>query len=183
MRTASEMVKYCDEKKTGTGFTKKQRMKHFKIVENQLQDNEEVLGCFMGLHNYISMTKHDSNYGYAITNKRIIAGQKKVIGENVVIISKNNINDVKMSTGALMGIITFDTIKEKFNVQVTKEETRNIYELLVHQLFEEKETESVTINNAATPSIAEQLKEFKELLDLEIITQDEFNNKKKELLG
>ena len=40
-----------------------------------------------------------------------------------------------------------------------------------------------TINNIVTKSPAEQLKEFKELLDMGIITQEEFDAKKKQLLG
>lgn len=38
------------------------------------------------------------------------------------------------------------------------------------------------INTPTEKTIPEQLKEFKELLDMEIITQDEFDLKKKELL-
>lgn len=39
------------------------------------------------------------------------------------------------------------------------------------------------INNISEKSIAEQIKEFKELLDLDIITQEEFDKKKQELLN
>lgn len=179
MRTAKEMAEYCKKNNTGTGFSKGQRLKHFKVVESNLQDDEEVLGCFCGIHNYKSMTEHSNNFGYAITNKRIILGQKKVMGENVHIISRKNINDVAKSTGLAFGTITFDTIKETFNVRVEKKETDAIHTLLVHQLFNEDSPNTLTTEKSAV----EQLKEYKELLDMDIITQEEFDAKKKDLLS
>lgn len=72
------------------------------------------------------MTKHDNNYAYAISNKRIIMAQKKLIGETLQSVAINNLNDVTLSTGLVLGIITIDTIKEKFNVGVAKHVDRSI---------------------------------------------------------
>ncbi len=49
-----------------------------------------------------------------------------------------------------------------------------------------KEHESHAATNAAAPaalSPADELKKFKELLDMDVITQEEFDTKKKQLLG
>ena len=81
---------------------------------------------FIGLHNYESMTKHDGNYAYAITSKRVLMGQKKVIGENLKVVLLKHLNDVTASTGLVAGTITFDTIKETFNVMVGKKQASNI---------------------------------------------------------
>lgn len=88
---------------------------------------------FIGLHNYKSASKHDNNFAYAITNKRLILAQQQALGEVVQSINLDNINDVTKSSGILSGTITFDTIKEVFNVNVSqaqpryyKENTRNI---------------------------------------------------------
>lgn len=183
MKTAEEMSTYCKENNTGSGFSKKQRAKHFKVVEAQLQSDETVLGCFCGIHNYKSMSEHSYNYAYAITDKRIILGQKKVVGDNVHIISRKHINDVSKSTGVMFGIIKFDTFKETFNVRVDKKETDSIHNLLVHRLFEDEDNNTTVINNPVEKSPVEQLKEYKELLDMEVITQEEFDKKKSELLG
>lgn len=48
---------------------------------------------------------------------------------------------------------------------------------------EEIANDSVTINNNQPLSQAEQIKEFKELLDLGIITRDEFEKKKVQILN
>lgn len=52
--------------------------------------------------------------------------QKKLMGENLKIVLLKNLNDISTSTGMLMGTITFDTIKETFNVMVDKKQTNNI---------------------------------------------------------
>lgn len=188
LRTAEEMAQWCEDNNTGSGFSKRNRLKHFKVVEENLHDNETVKGCFCGIHNYKSMGDHDYNHAYAITDKRIIAGQKKVIGDQVMIVSRKHLNDIKMSTGLMFGLIAFDTIKEKFNVQVDKKETKAIHKLLVHELFEDSEPSNVNINVSgneepkASKSAIEQLKEYKELLDLDIISREEFDKKKAELL-
>lgn len=126
MRTAEEMYNYCLDNEFGQGFNKKWGEKHFGIIEKNLLPDEEVLMTFIGVHNYQSMTKHDGNYAYAITNKRVIMAQKKLMGENLKIVLLKNLNDISTSTGMLMGTITFDTIKETFNVMVDKKQTNNI---------------------------------------------------------
>ena len=73
-----------------------------------------------------SATNHDSNYAYAITKKRIIMAQKRVIGQTFQTVDIDNMNDITMSTGMLMGVITIDTMKERFNVAVEKSQAMSI---------------------------------------------------------
>lgn len=186
MKTAEEMAIFCKENNTGSGMGKKWTLKHFTVVENQLNDDEEVLFAFVGLYNYISMSKHQNNFAIAITNDRIIAGQKKLMGENVNTISRRNLNDISKSTGMMMGVLTVDTLKETFNIGTNKQEIDTIYEGLNRILFEQRDTstqDTPTSENEPIQSSVAQLKEYKELLDLEIITQEEFDAKKNEILG
>lgn len=183
MRTAEEMVQYVDEHKLGQGMTKKWRLKHFKVAEKQLNNDEEVLACFMGIHNYISTSKHDSNYAYVITNKRFIMTQKKLMGENVKTVSRNHLNDVTKSTGLVWGILEFDTFKETFNVAIDKYTTDRVYNIVNEFLFSNNSSIRNEPSAQSNKSPIEELKEFKELLDMDIITQEEFEMKKKEVLG
>jgi hypothetical protein len=183
MRTAEEMYEYCVANGFGKGFNKKNSIKHFSLIQDTLFPDEDVLCVFIGLHNYISTTKHDNNFAYAITNKRIIMGQKKVIGQNVQIILLDNVNDITYSTGILMGIITIDTIKETFNVAIAKDVAKNIYNSVHETFYNIKNTsQNNTSDTKTSPSPIQQIKELKELLDMGIITQEEFDLKKKQLL-
>ena len=98
--------------------------------------------------------------------------------KNVKIILRRNLNDITKSTGMIFGILTIDTIKETFNVATNKQEIDVIHEGINNILFADEE-----VKEGKTQSVVEQLKEFKELLDMEIITQEEFNQKKAEILG
>lgn len=72
--TAKEMFNFCKKTNSEKAI---QNHELFTVIENQLSSGEDVLLCFVGLHNFVSMTKHDNNFAYAITNKRIIMAQKR----------------------------------------------------------------------------------------------------------
>lgn len=182
MRTAAEMYDYCQGNNFGKGVSKKWALKHFGLLEKNLDSNENVLMCFCGLHNYISATKHDSTFAYAVTDRRIIMGQKKMIGEYFQSVSLNNLNDITFSSGMLMGIITIDTFKEKFNVAVDKVSGRNINDAIHNVLITNSNNHKSGSNGSNSASIAEEIKKFKDLLDIGAISQEEFNQQKEKLL-
>lgn len=182
MRTAEEMYQYCLDNNFGEGMNKKWGVKHFALIEQALRPDEDVIMCFIGLHNYVSATKHDNNFAYAITSKRIIMAQQKMIGQNFQTVEIDNLNDVTMSTGMLMGTITIDTIKEKFNVAVNKLVATSINNKIHDVLGSLKQKKnSPTIIQAS--SSADEIMKYKNLLDMGVITQTEFEEKKKQLLG
>lgn len=135
MRTAEEMYYYCIDNGYGHGFSKHNSLKHFAVLEESLKPDEEVIFPFIGIHNYQSMSKHDNNFAYAVTDRRFIMAQKKVIGQNVQSVRFDYINDITFSTGLVAGIITIDTMKEQFNIAVNKQDGKNIYEALNDFLF------------------------------------------------
>ena len=184
LNAAKQMYQYCVDNHFGNGMNEKWGIKHFKLIEQALQSDEEVLMCFIGLHNYVSMTKHDNNFAYAITNKRVIMAQQKVIGQVVQSVLLKNLNDITANSGITLGVITIDTIKEKFNVCVDIQSANNICEK-VHEVLlsmDDSRTAQPQIQIQQTSSADEILK-YKNLLDMGIITQDEFEQKKKQLLG
>lgn len=186
LKKASDMYQYCLDNGLGSGWNRNWGEKHFGLIENSLMAGEEVLMTFIGLHNYISMTKHDSNFAYAVTNKRIIMAQKKIIGENFQTVSFENVNDITFTSGLAFGILTIDTFKEKFNIALDKISAKKISEQ-VHSVFDDirnkSKIESSNTNSYNVVSSADEIKKFKELLDAGAITQEEFDAKKKQLLG
>lgn len=186
MRTAEEMVQYCDEHNTGAGFNKKWRLKHFKIVEQQLKDDEEVLVAFIGIKNFVDIANHEENWAYAVTNKRIIIGQKGLIGEKVDVISLRDLNDISFRKGLVFGVLIIDTIKEEFNVGLNKNSATSIHELVTNALMDLKEEmhqSSQPVQQVKANDPYEEVKKLKELLDMGIITEEEFDLKKKNILG
>lgn len=188
MRTAQEMLNYCQVNQLGNGTLKSWDLKHFTVIEHALQPNETVQFVFEGLNNYKSATTHEGNFAYAVTDKRIIGAQKKLIGETLKVISLDFVNDVTFSSGIAFGIVTVDSMKEKFNIAVSKAQAQNISGRLQAFLLERKQTQQNATSQPApaapTPdSSLDSLRNLKALLDEGILTQEEFDAKKKQILG
>jgi len=180
MKTAEEMLNYSMENGFGEGITKGTALRHFKLIEENLQSDETVLMTFIGLLNYEGMTKHEHHHAYALTNKRFIIARKKLIGQSVRTVLLNMLNDVNLRTHMVYGVIEFDTMKETFNVAVAKKHATNIQENIQQHL--------ISLNNSSGDNIKqsdplEDLERFKELADKGVITAEEFEAKKKQILG
>ena len=186
LNTAEKMYRYCEKNGFGHGFTKRSAIKHFEIIEVSLQNDENVYMCFIGLHNHRDGGGSDGNYAYAITNKRIIMAQKKAFGQNLQSVLLENLNDITVSTGILSGIVVIDTMKEVFNVSTTNKEAKNICEKVHEVLLSLKEQkDKVNTANTAMPNAfsgADEIMKYKNLLDAGIITEEEFNKKKQQIL-
>ena len=180
LTNGDRMAEFCETFGLGNGVSKKWTQKHFGLLANNLSSGEYAIFCFVGLHNYVSATKHNSNYAFAITNKRILMAQQKLVGNNVQSIKLELINDVTKQTGVLLGTVTIDTIKETFNVGIDKQSVDRIASALNEILFDLK---SHTATESASSSNVDEIRKYKSLLDDGIITQEEFDAKKKELLG
>lgn len=181
MRTAEEMYYFAKNNGFGRGFTEKLGVKHFQIIADNLQADEDVKMVFIGLHNYKSISKHDNNYAYAVTNKRIIMAQKKIIGTVCQSVFMNQLNDITMETGVAFGIVTIDTTKERFNVAIAKNEAQNVFTLL-HSVIDDLKHPEKTQQNAAASAMS-ALQYFKQMYDAGLITQQEFEAKKRQVLG
>lgn len=184
MQTAEGMYHYCVENHYGSGWNEDWGIRHFRLIEDNLMNGEEVLMSFIGLHNYKSATKHDNNFAYAITNRRIIMAQKDVIvGERLKTVSLEYINDITFQSGIALGVMTIDTIKEVFNVGLDKQSAQRINAKVLETIEAAKAKKNQTVQLSAAVSTADEIKKFKELLDTGAITQEEFEVKKKLLLG
>ena len=182
MKSSSGLYQFCVDSGYGQGMTKSWGEKHFQLVVDNLKSDEDVIFAFIGLHNYVSATKHDSNYAYVLTNKRFIMAQKKLVGETFQTVSLDNINDITFDSGMMFGILTVDTFKEKFNIALDKYSAKNISNRLHDELDKLNRISKSSISNAQV-SNADEIKKYKDLLDMGAISQEEFDAKKKELLN
>ena len=181
------------ENGAGVGLTRATAIKHFNLIALNLVDDEEVIFTFIGYYNWDTQNKLTNNCAFAITNKRIMIAQNKLIGDFSQSISLDRINDVSIKNGLIIGVITIDTAKEIFQVGANKTIIQNIYHQIqlaiekAKQLKSEQQTQHVIVKNDnqlnSEKNVVSQLKEMKELLDLGILTPEEFEKKKKELLN
>ena len=185
LKTAEGVYQYCKKYGYGTGFTDSWGIKHFQIIIDNLMTDEYIIFPFIGLHNYVSAKKHDNNFAYAVTNKRILMAQKRLVGEAFQSVSWENVNDITFTTGMLFGVLTIDTFKETFNVGLDKVSAQKINNE-IHEVFDAVRHPKTQVQSAKTDIASdpyEELKKLKDLFDMGVITQEEFDAKKKQLLG
>ena len=86
--------------------------KHSKVVESVIDDDEKVLYAFCGQKDDSHQVIFDTCV-VAITNKRIIVGQKRIIwGYQITSITPKLFNDLKIYNDLFFGKIEIDTVKE-----------------------------------------------------------------------
>jgi hypothetical protein len=86
--------------------------KHSEVIQKHLNPDEKVLFVFCGQKNFSSLSIINSCV-VALTNKRIIIGQKRLLwGYQITIITPELFNDLKILGGLFWGKVEIDTIKE-----------------------------------------------------------------------
>ncbi len=86
--------------------------KHCSIIRKHLNPNEKVLYLFCGQKN-VSSWMFINSCVVALTNKRIMIGQKRVLwGYFFTTITPDMYNDLKVTKGLIWSNLEIDTIKE-----------------------------------------------------------------------
>ena len=196
MRTIDEISKFILE--NGYHFTVTEKdftksiAKTFEYILPKVNDTEEILFAF---NVPISVGSVVGNTGVIITNKKMIYGRSSsgfLSQGGMKIVDITDINDISFhDVDALQRFliadsykINIDTIREEvvMNFGCIKSNRQKIEEVatkLTDILFELKNKK----NAPAAVSVADEMLKFKQLLDMGIITQEEFEKKKRELLG
>jgi len=154
-------------------------------VVDTLKDGEEIIfACATSaLVNGAYTFKHGV---IAITNERMIYAVKSnaLFAKNLIVksISLDFVSDVTKTVLKAYGIgnIAFDCRDEQFNYVVSLDKLDEMYGDINNALDNSK---SRNKQGAFAVSSADELKKFKELLDMGVISQEEFDAKKKQLLG
>lgn len=181
MITAKEM----DEMSINLGFSYggKSALKHFEIVERLLQPNEDVL-LTLTTNSITNGSKYVTGGITAVvfTTHRFICAQKASKNkEPVKVVNLDIVNDIhKNPSGLLEGTICIDTPKETIGIHLQKVQLDRAFAAILETLDTYKQKDKPSTSHLS--STADEILKFKELLDLGIITQDEFTIKKKQLL-
>ena len=183
MRTLEAVINYINEKEycyKSFDFTQSAT----KVIE-ALKENEEIIFACAASH--FSAGAYSYKHGViAITTERLIYVVKEnaLFFKNLVTksVSLDFVSDVTKTVlkGYGFGNIEFDCRNEKFNYIVSLGSLDKMY-ADINNAIDNSHSKNSQANS--TISSADELKKFKELLDAGIITQEEFDAKKKQLLG
>ena len=205
MRTIEEVTKFIVENGYTFCVTEKSFYKDVPktigYILPKVSENEEILMafitpvCVMSGNNTVTR----DNTGVIVTDKKIIYGRSGsglfLAMGGIKTIDITDVNDVAFhdtdKISRIFGTGTFeivvDTIREevKFNMGCIKSHKAKAEEIalkLTNILFEIKEKNKAK-DSMGNSSPADEILKMKQLLDMGVITEDEFDAKKKELLG
>ena len=123
------------------------RLRHSKVIQKHLNPGEKVIYAFVGQHND-SLFNICSTNVFAITNKRMIIGTKRIFfGYFMHSITPDMFNDVRVSADMLYGKVEIDTLKEYIVItNLSKRSLQEIETAITEYVMHEKEI-SETLKN------------------------------------
>lgn len=185
MRTAEEMYKYCLDNRFAGSINRMYAIKNFSIIENELHKNEEVLMTFTGIHDYKALKKYDGGFTYALTDRRIIMSHKNLVGKIVEQLKYEDLDNISFKSGIIYGIITIEAFNERLKIAVAKPEGNNIFNKINEVILKIKNEQSASDDELTENEkiIAVKLKGLQELFEMKVLSEEEYEKQRKELLA
>lgn len=150
---------------------------NFAIISSHLLQDEKVLYPFVGMLNYRSETDPGEAYVFVLTTNRFLFANKGLLGENFRVLPKEQITGITINNATLNGVIQIHTSTNKIIIGLPQEKALSICQQLKELLQSKDESDT------DSQSVADELMKLKQLLDLGVINQDEFEKGKNKLLG
>ena len=191
MRTLEEIKQFIVENKTGylDANTEKEMRKgvydkSINFLLSMLDNEEEVLFALTttGIHSKSGIVC-GGNCVLFITNERIVYGAKDFINADCKFVSLDDCLDVESSTfGIFCGNIKINTKTELIKFDFDKKQVPRVTTLINQRLKELRQSKKEA-KTSPQLSGADEIIKYKQLLDAGIISAEEFELKKKQILG
>ncbi len=181
MITATQMDEYCI--RNGLGYyPDTSYKKDFAVIEEQIREQEELLMAFTAnnLYNAESSVSWNGNVAVVVTDKRMLYGRKTLFTSPVRTVDLIDFTDITESSfGNYETKLIIDfTVGDRIMLGLNKKNAEKVIELLKETVEAQK-----TLGKKRVVSVADELLRFKQLLDMNAITPEEYEKKKKVLLG
>ena len=108
--TAKSLYDLCESFSGGEGFPEGSVVRHFQLTADALEPGEQVIGSFIGLHNYLKASEHDGEFAFVITNKRIIIARQLASRKIFQTIDLADISSVELTQKTFIARITLNTV-------------------------------------------------------------------------
>lgn len=108
--------------------------KHAAVVDSILDKDEKVLYAFCGQRNDDNRFLFDSCV-VALTNKRIIVGEKRILGYYIINVRAELFNDLKIRAGLFFGHVEIDTVKENIHISNLDKKSLDEIETMIHRII------------------------------------------------
>jgi len=194
LRTAEEFFEYCEDNKYGKNLINDFNFLSCEIAEGILLPEEEGLIAFFGEIEPVTVLSRPEQF-FLLTNKRLLitcygAGQNSAQFLNI-----ESLTDISYKINMMSGTIAMKTSGKTLRISVNRRSIEELYLKIEDTLFEIK---SATTNNAIymenessskmevlrdTDDLNQKLEELKGLLKAGMLSKDEYESRKKELMN
>jgi len=155
--------------------------KNLELVKEHLQKGEEIKSSIFGTYECKVMGGDSIRYGiFVATDTRMVFFAKKLIGYDLETFPFDNISSIEKSKGMMGHRIAFFASGNKSTMKWINKGDVDEFTNYVNSQIGKKHSASNTQQSDDIPS---QIKKLAELRDQGILTDDEFNQKKSELLS
>jgi|GEM_PF-3239159 len=197
MRTRKEMMQYNKQQGFGNRWHTK---KSFKLIEKTLYAGEEVLVAFSGSLDHKRVWRIRSRYAFALTSTRLIFAQKKFFSfkTDTKSVELSAVRSINFNKDIIRSTLVFNTINLTFSLRKFRKRGKRVYKAVnaalgvLRGFSDNGETGEGNVNNInnadsnqsqKTKSIADELLKFKALVGQGVISEEEFNKIKDNLLN
>lgn len=198
MRTAEEMIQYCIDHGTILENKPQKKFLDFQMAEDCLKGEEYAIMCFVGAYSetnfkgldstwYIGVREKDNSWACVLTNKRIIMTQKSIPPVRLKSIPYERIYDISVEVSEPYANVIISAVNGDLDIHMSAWQgcqvdllLKDVREQASEVKFQEKREQ---LKNVWSYSVADEIRKFKELCDDGIITKEEFQKKKGELLN
>ena len=181
MRTAQELRDFAQEYLPDKFFKVKLEKVAFELIEQNLNADEEILFAFAATTGNVRYTSA-FNIGVAVSKDRIHIVYRPISISAFFVKSGYAVYNLKeVSFVGFEGFSVNVSVRDEDDLVFSSWslEARNFIASEIRKIVDAKQEE---LAQKCVP-VAEELKNLKELLDSGVITQDEFDAKKKQYLG
>lgn len=156
--------------------------KQLKFAQEHLEPGEKVIEGVFGVYETKSLGNDTVKNGiFLATDRRLFFYGKRTFGFDSESFPYTNISSIEFGKKAMGYTLSFYASGNKVNMKwINSGDVASLVEYVKAKMSEKNSRASGTVTKT---SAVEQVKEMKELLDMGIISLDEFEVKKKELLG
>lgn len=155
--------------------------KNLELVKEHLEENEELKSSLFGSYECKIMGSDSVRNGvFVATDKRIVFFAKKLMGYDLESFPYENISSLEKSKGMMGHSITFFASGNKAKMKWINQGDVDEFTDYVNSKIGKKGS---SLNPDKVDDIPSQIRKLSELRDQGILTEDEFTQKKTELLS
>ncbi|WP_294855293.1 PH domain-containing protein [uncultured Oscillibacter sp.] len=122
LKKAEDMYAYSCTHGFGKGLTRAWGINSFRLVEQAMDEDEFAFLTFIGLHRFHSMSAHQRNFAYAVTNKHIIMAKMRLFSRSrIEIIPLNAILNLSFDNNDSIGIVKIHLPNDAICVGMSQE--------------------------------------------------------------